>query len=126
MAGERLFAVTGSVLANFRNRCKSASGLGEPTDCNELLAAPLPDICCVKKLLGFGIQSRKAPAQLLPQFVLDLGLRQACSSIACDQVFPAGIRPLLCIIIECYPLPRLSALSVFLNLHTPVCSAEHR
>ena len=43
-------------------------------------------------------------AQFFPQFVLYLGVGQARSSLACDQVLPTGVRPIFQIVIERYPL----------------------
>ena len=64
-------------------------------------------------------------AQFFPQFVLYLGVGQARSSLACDQVLPTGVRPIFQIVIERYPLLGFSTLSVFLNLHAPGCGAKH-
>lgn len=64
-------------------------------------------------------------AQFFPQFVLYLGVGQARSSLACDQVLPTGVRPIFQIVIERYPLLGFSTLSVFLNLHAPGRGAKH-
>ena len=74
---------------------------------------------------GLGGQPRMAAAQFFLQLVLNYRVGQAGSSFARDQIFPTGVRPTFQIVIESNPLPGLSALRVFLNLHTPGGGAKH-